>query len=99
MNWALDGGDWEGSRLGLFTPEEIIPVPTEEEGEWAPDPVRTQRKEKKCVVLLGIEARFLYRQCCWLLILSNTNHITIVTKYVARRFPVALTYRRLISSK
>jgi hypothetical protein len=46
---ALDEGEWSASRPGrAFTPgERTPPVPIVQEAGWAPEPVWTQRLEKK----------------------------------------------------
>jgi hypothetical protein len=49
MTLALDGGEWSASRPGRALP----PVPIAQETGWAPEPVWTQRLEKKSSVSAG----------------------------------------------
>jgi hypothetical protein len=39
LTWALHGGEGPDSRLSHFTLWEGVPVPTEQEAQWAPEPV------------------------------------------------------------
>jgi hypothetical protein len=46
----LDGGEWSASRPGrALAPEKGPPVPIVQEAGWAPQPVWTQRLEKKSI--------------------------------------------------
>jgi hypothetical protein len=51
---ALDGGEWSASRPGrALPPEKGPPVPIVQEAGWAPEPVWTQRIEKKSFAPAG----------------------------------------------
>jgi hypothetical protein len=51
---ALDGSEWSASRPGrALPPGKEPPVPTVQEAGWAPEPVWTQRLEKKSSASVG----------------------------------------------
>jgi hypothetical protein len=51
---ALEGGEWSASRSGrALPPDKEPPVPTVREAGWAPQPVWTQRVEKKSCASVG----------------------------------------------
>jgi hypothetical protein len=56
---ALDGGEWSAPRPGLaLKPGKESPVLIGQEAGWTPQPVWTQRLEKKIILPLpGIEPR------------------------------------------
>jgi hypothetical protein len=55
---VLDVGEWSVSRPGrALPPGKEPPVPIEQEAEWAPEPVWTQRLEENPLHLSGIEPR------------------------------------------
>ena len=43
---APNGGEWSASRLGHFNPREVAQFHTDYETGWAPEPVRTFRREQ-----------------------------------------------------
>jgi hypothetical protein len=52
--WAVDGGEWSGSRPGhALLLGKGPPVPTGQEAAWAPEPVWTQKLEEKSFASAG----------------------------------------------
>jgi hypothetical protein len=57
MTSALDGGEWSASRPGrALPPGKGPPVPIVQKAEWAPEPVWTQRIEKKSLSSAGLSS-------------------------------------------
>jgi hypothetical protein len=51
---ALDGDEWSETCPGRALPlGKELPIPTEQEAEWAPEPVWTQRLEEKSFAPAG----------------------------------------------
>jgi hypothetical protein len=54
LNHGIMRGEWSASRPGRpLPPGEEPPVPVVQEAGWAPDPVWTQRLEKKSSASVG----------------------------------------------
>jgi hypothetical protein len=55
LTMALDGGEWSASQPGHFTPSKEPLVATEQEAEWAPEPVWTLQRSKISYPLPGMK--------------------------------------------
>jgi hypothetical protein len=78
---ALDGGEWSASRSGrVLLPGKGSPVPIVQETGWAPEPVWTQRLEKKSSCLcrgsnLDRQGRPVRRQTLYWLSYPNSSFL------------------------